>query len=64
MRSFGQVLLVGVDDLLHGTGYAAQIGAFHVGVNVDHRLHVVVADGALLGSGNDGGKVAQDLHRL
>ena len=50
------------DDLFHGAGHAAQVGAFHVGVDVDDRLHVVVADGALLGAGDDGGQVAQHLH--
>ena len=50
------------DDLLHGAGHAAQVGAFHVGVDVDDRLDVVVADVALLGAGHDGGQVAQHLH--
>ena len=52
------------DDLLHGAGDAAQIGALNVGVDIDHRLDVVMADLALLGSRDDGGKIRQNLHRL
>ena len=52
------------DDFFHGAGHAAQVGAFHVGVNVDHRLHIVMADRALLGAGDDGGNITQHLYRF
>ena len=40
----------------------AQVGAVDVGVDVDDGLDVVVADGAQLGAGHDGGEVAEHLH--
>ena len=59
LRAARQVFLMAGDDLLHGAGYAAQVGAFNVGVDVDDRLHVVMADFALLGAGVDGGEIAR-----
>ena len=32
------------DDLLDSRAHAAEIAAVHIGVDVDHRLHVVVVD--------------------
>ena len=32
------------DDLLDARAHAAQVAAVHVGVDVEHRLHVVVVD--------------------
>ena len=64
LRAARQVFLVAGDDLFHGARHAAQVGAFHVGVDVDHRLHVVMADVALLGAGDDRSQIAQHLHRL
>ena len=44
-------------------GDGAEVGAVDVGVDVEHGLDVVVADGAELGAGSDGGQVAEHLHR-
>ncbi len=52
------------NDVLHGARHAAQVGSFNVGVDIDDRLDVVMADFALLGSGDDGGKIRQNLHGL
>ena len=57
-----QVFLMAGDDLLHGAGDAAQIGPFNVRVDIDDRLDVVMADFALLGTGDDGGEIRQNLH--
>ena len=38
VRAARQVLLVAGHDLLHRAGYGAQIGAFHVGIDVEDRL--------------------------
>ena len=51
VRAARQLLLVLVDDLLHRARHSAQVGAFDVGENVEHRLHVVVADRAQFRAG-------------
>src|SRR6202034_3367894 len=44
--------------------HASEVGTFHVGVDVEHGLNIVVADGAELGAGYQGSDVAEDLDRL
>ena len=63
LRAARQFLAMVLDDLVHRAGHGAQVGAVDVGVDVEHRLHVVVADRAELGAGLDGGQVAEHLHR-
>ena len=58
----GRSFLCVVDDLLHCAGHGAQVGSIHVGKDIDDRLHVVVAYGAHLRAGLNGGEIAQDLH--
>jgi hypothetical protein len=66
VRSAGKVavVLVAIDDGLHGAGDAAEIGAVDVGVDIEDGLHVVMADGAQLGAGDDAGEVAEDVDGL
>ena len=41
----------------------AQVGSFDVGVDVDDRLNIVMADRALFHARHDAGKIRQHLHR-
>jgi len=45
------------------TGDRAEVGSVHVGVDVDDRLHIIVADRAHLRTRRNGGQAAQDVVR-
>ena len=57
------VFLVAGNDPLHGAGHTAQVGSIHIRVNIQNRLHIVVAHGAEFRAGRDGRQVAQNLNR-
>src|SRR5207247_10553093 len=50
-------------DLLDGGGDAAKVAVLHVGIDVEDRLHVRVADGGRNLPALEGGQVAEELGR-
>ena len=54
-RQFGLVI---ADNLFNLARHCAQVGSIHVGIDIDDRLHVVVAYRAQLRAWGDGGQVA------
>ena len=63
VRTARQIFLMPLDDGLHGPRDRAQVGSVYVGVDVEHRLDVVVAHRAQFRTWDDGRQIAQHVDR-
>src|SRR4051794_16938231 len=64
MGTARQIFLMAIDDALHSARYASKVRAIHVGIDVQHRHHIVVAYRTELRSWSNGGNVAKNILRL